>query len=162
MARVGFFRVKQAARLLFCNNSAVTDGPEFDWDDIDPQVPTLYWSSWGPCGAFQWWKATWDMCATAALVEQVQLCRETYDTSCFLLYMLFINYCLYTVLQLWSSWNRNCRVLLFLYRCLTMVGSHLHLVTTWCLCWHTPFPLEVKRYLFTGGLKYWRLVHLGE
>ena len=40
------------------------------------------------------------MCATAALVEQVQLCRETYGTSCFLLYMLFINYCLYTVLQL--------------------------------------------------------------
>ena len=34
MARVGFFRVKQAARLLFCNNSAVTDGTEVDWDDI--------------------------------------------------------------------------------------------------------------------------------
>lgn len=34
MARVGFFRVKQAARLLFCNNSVVTDGTEVDWDDI--------------------------------------------------------------------------------------------------------------------------------
>ena len=34
MARVGFFRVKQAARLLFCSNSAVTDGTEVDWDDI--------------------------------------------------------------------------------------------------------------------------------
>ena len=34
MARVGFFRVKQVARLLFCNNSAVTDGTEVDWDDI--------------------------------------------------------------------------------------------------------------------------------
>ena len=34
MARVGFFRVKQAARLLFCNNSAVTDGTEVDLDDI--------------------------------------------------------------------------------------------------------------------------------
>ena len=89
-------------------------------------------------------KATWDMRATAALVEQVQLCRETYGTSCFLLYMLFINYCLYTVLQLWSSWNRNCRVLLFLYRCLTMVGSDLRLVTTWCLCRPTQFPVEVK------------------
>ena len=52
-------------------------------------------SLWG----FQWWKATWDMCATAALVEQVQLCWETYGTSCFPLYMLFINSCLCTVLQ---------------------------------------------------------------
>ena len=34
VARVGFFRVKQAARLLFCNNSAVTDGTEVDWVDI--------------------------------------------------------------------------------------------------------------------------------
>ena len=34
MARVGFSRVKQAARLLFCNNSAVTDGTEVDWDDV--------------------------------------------------------------------------------------------------------------------------------
>ena len=34
MARVDFFRVKQAARLLFCKNSAVTDGIEVDWDDI--------------------------------------------------------------------------------------------------------------------------------
>ena len=34
MARVGFFRVKQATRLLFCKNSAVTDGTEVDWDDI--------------------------------------------------------------------------------------------------------------------------------
>ena len=33
MARVVFFRVKQAARLLFCNNSAVTDGTEVDWDN---------------------------------------------------------------------------------------------------------------------------------
>ena len=89
------------------------------------------------------WKATWDMSATAALVEQVQLCRETYGTSYFLLYMLFINYCLYTVLQLWSSWNRNFPVLLFLYRCLTMVGSDLRLVT-WCLCRSTPFPWRWK------------------
>ena len=35
MAHVGFFRVKQAARLLFCNNSAVSDVTEVDWDDID-------------------------------------------------------------------------------------------------------------------------------
>ena len=34
MARVGFFRVKQAARLLFCSNSAVTDGTKVDWVDI--------------------------------------------------------------------------------------------------------------------------------
>ena len=34
MARVGFFRVKQASRLLFCSNSAITDGTEVDWDDI--------------------------------------------------------------------------------------------------------------------------------
>ena len=34
MARVGFFRVKQATRLLFCKKSAVTDGTEVDWDDI--------------------------------------------------------------------------------------------------------------------------------
>ena len=34
MARVGFFRVKQAARLLFYKNSATTDGTEVDWDDI--------------------------------------------------------------------------------------------------------------------------------
>ena len=34
MACVGFFRVKQATDLLFCNNSAVTDGTEVDWDDI--------------------------------------------------------------------------------------------------------------------------------
>ena len=34
MAHVGFFRVKQAARLLFYKNSAVTDGTEVDWDDI--------------------------------------------------------------------------------------------------------------------------------
>ena len=32
----------------------------------------------------------WDMCAIAALDEQVQLCRETYGTSYFLLYMLII------------------------------------------------------------------------
>ena len=34
MARVVSFRVKQAAHLLFCNNSAVTNGIEVDWDDI--------------------------------------------------------------------------------------------------------------------------------
>ena len=34
MAHVGFFSVKQAPRLLFCNNSSVTDGTEVDWDDI--------------------------------------------------------------------------------------------------------------------------------
>ena len=34
MARVGFFRVKQYARLLLCNNSAVTDGTKVDWIDI--------------------------------------------------------------------------------------------------------------------------------
>ena len=34
MARVGFFRVKQATRLLLCKNSVVTDGTEVDWDDI--------------------------------------------------------------------------------------------------------------------------------
>ena len=34
MARVGFFRVKQATHLLFCKNSAITDGTEVDWDDI--------------------------------------------------------------------------------------------------------------------------------
>ena len=34
MARAGFFRIKQAACLLFCKNSAVTDGTEVDWDDI--------------------------------------------------------------------------------------------------------------------------------
>ena len=80
----------------------------------------------------------------AALIEQVQLCWETYGTSGFLLHMLFINSCLYTVLQLWSSWNRNNPVLLFLYRCLTMVGSDLRLVTTWCLCRPTPFPWRWK------------------
>ena len=34
MARVGFFRVKQATRLLFYKNSAVTHGTEVDLDDI--------------------------------------------------------------------------------------------------------------------------------
>ena len=34
MARVGFFGVKQAARLLFYNNLVVTDGTEVDWVDI--------------------------------------------------------------------------------------------------------------------------------
>ena len=34
MAHVGFFRVKQAARLLFYNNSGVTNGTKVDWDDI--------------------------------------------------------------------------------------------------------------------------------
>ena len=34
MARVGIFRVKQATRLLFYKNSAVTDGTKVDWDDI--------------------------------------------------------------------------------------------------------------------------------
>ena len=34
MARVGFFRVKQSARLLLCNNSVVTNGTEVDWIDI--------------------------------------------------------------------------------------------------------------------------------
>ena len=34
MAHVGFFRVKKAARLLFCNNSADTDGTKIYWDDI--------------------------------------------------------------------------------------------------------------------------------
>ena len=34
MARVGFFKVKQATRLLFCKNSAVTDGTEVDLDDL--------------------------------------------------------------------------------------------------------------------------------
>ena len=34
MARVGFLRVKKVARLLFYNNSAVTDGTKVDWDDI--------------------------------------------------------------------------------------------------------------------------------
>ena len=35
MARVGFLRVKQATRLLFYMNSAVTHGTEVDLDDID-------------------------------------------------------------------------------------------------------------------------------
>ena len=34
MARVGFFRVKQSARLLLCNNLAVTNGTEVGWIDI--------------------------------------------------------------------------------------------------------------------------------
>ena len=34
MARVGFFKVKQATRLLFYKNSTVTDGTEVDRDDI--------------------------------------------------------------------------------------------------------------------------------
>ena len=34
MAHVGFFRVKQAIRLLFYKNSAVTDETEVDLDDI--------------------------------------------------------------------------------------------------------------------------------
>ena len=34
MARVGFCIVKQAVHLLFCKNSAVTDGTKVDWDDI--------------------------------------------------------------------------------------------------------------------------------
>ena len=34
MARVGLFRVKQAARLLFYKKSVVTDGTKVDWDDI--------------------------------------------------------------------------------------------------------------------------------
>ena len=34
MARVGYFKVKHATRLLFYKNSTVTDGTEVDWDDI--------------------------------------------------------------------------------------------------------------------------------
>lgn len=34
MARVGYFRLKQSARLLLCNNSVVTNGTEVDWIDI--------------------------------------------------------------------------------------------------------------------------------
>ena len=34
MARVGFFKVKQATRLLFYKNSGVTHGTEVDLDDI--------------------------------------------------------------------------------------------------------------------------------
>ena len=99
MTHVGYFKVKHATRLLFYKNSTVTDGTEVDWDDIHKflhfmdRLEVLV-------GAFQWWKATWDMSATVALVEQVQLCRETYGTSSFLLYMVFINYCLYTVLHM--------------------------------------------------------------
>ena len=34
MAHVGFFRVKQATRLLFYKNSALTHGTEVDLEDI--------------------------------------------------------------------------------------------------------------------------------
>ena len=34
MARVGYFKVKHATRLLFYKNSTVIDGTEVDWDDI--------------------------------------------------------------------------------------------------------------------------------
>ena len=34
MAREGYFKVKQATRLLFYKDSTVTDGTEVDWDDI--------------------------------------------------------------------------------------------------------------------------------
>ena len=34
MARVGYFKVKHATRLLFYKNSTITDGTEVDWDDI--------------------------------------------------------------------------------------------------------------------------------
>ena len=34
MAHVGFFRVKQATRLLFYKNSAVTHGTAIDLDDM--------------------------------------------------------------------------------------------------------------------------------
>ena len=34
MARVGYFKVKQATRLLFYKNLTITDGTEVDWDDI--------------------------------------------------------------------------------------------------------------------------------
>ena len=73
VARLGFFRVKQATRLLFYKKSAVTHGTEVDLDDIHKflhfidRLQVLAW-------VFQWWKAMWDMCATAALVEQAQLC----------------------------------------------------------------------------------------
>ena len=99
MARVGFFRVKQAARLLFCNNSAVIDGTEVDWDDIHKFLHFIDHLA-VLVGRFNGGRPRRDMFATAALVEQVQLCRETYGTSCFLLYMLFINSCLYAVRQL--------------------------------------------------------------
>ena len=98
VARVGFFRVKQSARLLLCNNSAVTNGSEVDWIDIHMflhfidrlEVLVGRFNGGRPRG----------ICVPLLHIERVQLCRETYGTSCFLLYMLFINYCLYTVLQL--------------------------------------------------------------
>ena len=34
MARVGFFKVKQATHLLFYKNSVITDGTKVDRDDI--------------------------------------------------------------------------------------------------------------------------------
>ena len=58
MARVGFFRVKQSAHMLLCNNSVVTDGTEVDWDNIQKflhfinRLEVLVWRFNGerPCG----------------------------------------------------------------------------------------------------------------
>ena len=34
MTRVGYYKVQDTTRLLFDQNSTVTDGTEVDWDDI--------------------------------------------------------------------------------------------------------------------------------
>ena len=146
-----FFRVKQSARLLLCNNSAVTNGTEVDWIDIHKflhiidRLEVLVGRSMveGHVGY---------VCHCCTHWTGPTVSRNLWYELFSVIYVVH-NYCLYTVLQLWSSWNRNCRVLLFLYRCLTMVGSDMRLVTTWCICRPTQFPLEVKRYLFMGGLK---------
>ena len=60
MARVGFFRVKQATRLLFYKNSVVTDGTEVDWDDIHKflhfidrlEVLVGHFNGGSPCGIY--------------------------------------------------------------------------------------------------------------
>ena len=58
MAHVGYLKVKQATRLLFCNNSAVTDGTEVDWVDIHKflhfidrlEVLVAHFNGGRPCG----------------------------------------------------------------------------------------------------------------
>ena len=99
MARVGFFRVKHAARLLFCSNSAVTDGTKVDWDDIHKLLHFI--DRLGVLvGHFKGGRPRGICVPLLHSLNRSNCVEKLMVRAVFLLYMLFINYCLDTALQL--------------------------------------------------------------
>ena len=99
MTCVGYFKVKHPTRLLFYKNLTVTDGTEVVWDDIHKFLHFIDRLEVN-VGRFNGGRPRGICVPLLHSLNRSNCVEKTYGTRCFLLYMLFINSCLCTVLQL--------------------------------------------------------------